>query len=85
MRELRKAGLQFTEKCVATEVDFLAALRDHPTDLILADYSLPTYDGRSALAAAQKECPDTPFIFVSGTMGRRPPSRPCIAGPPTMC
>ena len=68
-RELRKAGIQFAAKCVATEADFLAQLRDGPPDLILADYSLPAYDGLSALAAAQKECPQTPFIFVSGTLG----------------
>jgi PAS domain S-box-containing protein len=37
--------------------------------LILADYSLPTYDGLSALATARKECPEIPFIFVSGSMG----------------
>jgi CheY-like chemotaxis protein len=53
MRELGKAGLQFAGKCVATEVAFLAQLRDHPPDLILADYSLPAYDGLSALAAAR--------------------------------
>ena len=70
MRELGKAGLQFAGKCVATEVAFLAQLRDHPPDLILADYSLPAYDGLSALAAARKERPEIPFIFVSGSMGR---------------
>ena len=69
MHELGHAGIQFSAACVATEAAFLAALRDHPPDLILADYSLPTYDGPSALASAQKECPETPFIFVSGTMG----------------
>jgi len=67
--ELRKAGIQFAGKLVATEADFLAQLRDDPPDLILADYSLPAYDGPSALAAAQKERPETPFIFVSGSLG----------------
>jgi PAS domain S-box-containing protein len=69
MRELRQAGIQFVAECVATEAAFLASLRDNPPDLILTDYSLPTYDGLSALASAQKECPETPFIFVSGTLG----------------
>jgi PAS domain S-box-containing protein len=69
MRELRKAGFQFAAKPVANEADYLAQLRSAPPDLILADYSLPSYDGLSALAAAQKECPAIPFIFVSGTMG----------------
>jgi PAS domain S-box-containing protein len=69
LRELRKAGLQFAGKCVAAEADFLAQLRDDPPDLILADYSLPAYDGLSALASALKERPETPFIFVSDSLG----------------
>ena len=69
MRELRKAGFEFVAKTVTTEGEFLAELRDYAPELILADYSLPGYHGLSALAAAQKECPATPFIFVSGTLG----------------
>ena len=46
MRELRKQGILFVAKCVATEPEFLAELRDNPPDLILADHSLPGYDGR---------------------------------------
>ena len=68
-RELRKAGLLFTAKRVMTEADFLAGLRDPTLDLILADYSLPSYDGLSALMAAQQARPEVPFIFVSGTLG----------------
>ena len=69
MRELRKAGIQFAGKPVSTEADFLAQLRDEPPDLILADYSLPAYDGLAALAAARRELPEAPFIFVSGSLG----------------
>jgi CheY-like chemotaxis protein len=68
-RELRKAGFEFTAKNVTSEKQFLAELRNAAPELILADYSLPGYDGLSALAAAQKQCPETPFIFVSGTLG----------------
>ncbi len=68
-RELRKAGLDFVAKTVTTEKEFLAELRTGAPQLILADYSLPGYDGLSALAAAQKLCPQTPFVFVSGSMG----------------
>ena len=68
-RELAGDGIAFVAKRVATEAEFLAQLRSHWPDLILADYSLPGYDGLSALAAARKESPQTPFIFVSGTLG----------------
>jgi PAS domain S-box-containing protein len=69
MRHLREDGIQFEAKCVASEAEFLAQLRDNPPDIILADYSLPAYDGLSALAAVRKERAEIPFIFVSGTLG----------------
>jgi signal transduction histidine kinase len=37
--------------------------------LILSDYSLPGFNGKDALAMALKRCPETPFVFVTGTMG----------------
>ncbi len=49
--------------------DFLAALQQGGVDLILADYSLPSFDGISALELAKQTCPDVPFIFVSATLG----------------
>jgi two-component system, cell cycle sensor histidine kinase and response regulator CckA len=38
-------------------------------DLILADYSIPGFDGMTALALARQHCPDVPFLFVSATIG----------------
>ena len=59
--------------CVLTRADtqsgFIAFLRQGGFDLILADYTLPLFDGISALRIAQETCPEVPFIFVSGTMG----------------
>src|ERR1700733_7277698 len=54
---------------VENRADFLAALKQGGIDLILADYSLPSFDGISALKLAIKDCPDVPFLFVSGTLG----------------
>ncbi|MEH2138736.1 response regulator [Nostoc sp.] len=54
---------------VETRAEFVKALETNAFDLILADYTLPGFDGISALKIAQKLCPDTPFIFVSGSMG----------------
>src|SRR6202171_6532420 len=54
---------------VDTEAALLASLEQGGSDLILADYSLPSFDGISALKFAMKTCPDVPFIFVSGTLG----------------
>jgi len=68
MHELRREDILFSAKRVWTEADFLAELRTAP-DVILADYSLPSWDGLSALEAARRELPDVPFIFVSGSLG----------------
>ena len=53
---------------VETEVDFRASLDRGGYDLILADYTLPSFDGLSALKIALEKRPEMPFIFVSGTL-----------------
>jgi PAS domain S-box-containing protein len=54
---------------VEDQAGFLAALHRGGIHLILADYTLPSFDGLSALKLAIGICPDVPFIFVSGTLG----------------
>jgi len=54
---------------VETRNQFLAAMNQGGFDLILCDYSMPSFDGRTALALAKEKCPDLPFLFVSGTIG----------------
>jgi signal transduction histidine kinase/FixJ family two-component response regulator len=66
---LEGEGIQSELTRVEREQDFLAALKRESLDLILADYTLPSFDGLSALRIAQQDSPDVPFIFVSGTLG----------------
>jgi len=54
---------------VQTRAEFVAALENEGTDLILADYRLPAFDGLSALNLVLKTHPELPFIFVSGLLG----------------
>ena len=68
VRELENAGLACAWRRVESEPEFRAGLRERP-DLILSDFSLPRFDGMSALAIATAEAPDIPCIFVSGTIG----------------
>jgi len=49
--------------------DFEQAVNQKDFDLVLSDYSLPGYDGLSALKFVRQNCPDTPFIYISGTIG----------------
>ncbi len=67
--ELRTGGIAFRAKRVETRDDFLRELEQHPPDLILSDHGLPGFDGFTALAIARDRCPETPFIFVTGSMG----------------
>lgn len=48
---------------------FTQALQASGYDLILADHRLPSFDGLTALQIAHELAPETPFIFVSGTLG----------------
>src|SRR5262245_50924545 len=66
---LENEGMLCHVICVETQADFCAGLEQGGFDLILADYTLPSFDGLSALKIALEQCPDVPFIFVSGTLG----------------
>jgi len=69
VRELERAGLRIRHRVVDREPAFEQALREFVPDVILSDFSMPVFDGMAALALARSRCPDTPFIFVSGTIG----------------
>lgn len=66
---LAEAGLACVSHRVDTRSTFLAALKESDIDLILADYSIPGFDGMTALALARQQAPDVPFLFVSATIG----------------
>jgi diguanylate cyclase (GGDEF)-like protein len=68
-RYLLKAGLIVDIQRVQTEHDFVSALQRKTPDLILSDFSLPQFDGLRALELAVAYAPETPFIYVSGTIG----------------
>jgi PAS domain S-box-containing protein len=67
--ELSAGGLSCDICVVDAEGPFSASLGCEGLDLILADYSLPTFDGMSALRIALRVCPEIPFLFVSGAIG----------------
>jgi signal transduction histidine kinase len=66
---LRKGGVHFSVSRVETKDEYLRELGERPPELILSDYSLPGFNGHDALEIAREQCPETPFIFVTGTMG----------------
>jgi len=66
---LRKAGLAHHLERVETRDAFIKGLKEFKPDILLVDYNLPSMNGIEALAIAQREGPDVPFIFVTGAMG----------------
>ncbi len=66
---LTQGNIPCQSQLVDTRQAFVAALKEGLMDLILADYSIPGFDGMTALALARQHCPDVPFLFVSATIG----------------
>ncbi|NOT22387.1 MAG: response regulator [Nitrospiraceae bacterium] len=66
---LIEGGIDCQSQLVDTRQAFVAALKERRMDLILADYSIPGFDGMTALTLARQHCPDVPFLFVSATIG----------------
>jgi PAS domain S-box-containing protein len=65
---LASDGIECQVTRVETEADFIASLEQGGFDLIFADYTLPSFDGLSALKITQQNWPHMPLIFVSGTL-----------------
>jgi signal transduction histidine kinase len=66
---LEDAGIDCQITRIETEAELIGALQQGGVDLILADYTLPSFDGLSALKITRQYWPDVQFIFVSGTLG----------------
>ncbi|MBI2428255.1 MAG: PAS domain S-box protein [Ignavibacteriales bacterium] len=66
---LKSDGFILSWDRVDTKVGVLSAVRHQSYDVILCDYTIPAYDGVSALRDVRKINPHIPFIFVSGTIG----------------
>eukprot|EP00456_Euglypha_rotunda_P078086 TRINITY_DN744_c1_g1_i9.p1 TRINITY_DN744_c1_g1~~TRINITY_DN744_c1_g1_i9.p1 ORF type:complete len:1041 (-),score=228.48 TRINITY_DN744_c1_g1_i9:1653-4775(-) len=68
LQELRSAGFVPEWTRVETRHDFLAQLRPS-LDVILSDYTLPSFDAPSALELTRASGFEIPFIIVSGSIG----------------
>jgi len=68
-RELRRGGYDVTSERVETADAMRDALNRAPWDIILSDYSLPSFNAPAALEVLQASKLDLPFIIISGTIG----------------
>ena len=66
---LQGNGFQCQITRVESRPEVFDELEKHSFDLILADCKLPGFSGLRALEIAHALKPETPFVFVSGTIG----------------
>src|SRR5258705_11426002 len=67
--ELKKSGIKYVSEAVQNERDYIYALVNFIPDIILSDYTFPSFNGPAAFKIREQIAPETPFIFVSGTIG----------------
>jgi two-component system, cell cycle sensor histidine kinase and response regulator CckA len=66
---LRSGGSPFEFVHARDRAEFQSALEKNVFDLVISDFGMPAYNGTAALALSKQLQPETPFIFVSGTIG----------------
>ncbi|MBU2996926.1 response regulator [Cellulophaga baltica] len=69
IRALEDEDFIVDAKIVDEEHEFRHGISEFRPEIILSDYSLPTITGLEALAIATQECPEIPFVFITGTIG----------------
>ena len=63
---ISRSNIDFVKELVDTEKDYISALRLFEPDLILSDFSMPQFDGMTALMIRNDLTPDIPFLIVTG-------------------
>lgn len=68
MDQIKEAGINCSFESTDNEQDFKRLIDEFKPDLVLSDYSLPAYDGMSALSYILKTSPNLPVIIVTGSI-----------------
>lgn len=67
--ELNKRRFPCTISFIRTEREYREAVARKDFDIILCDYKMPGFDGDRAFDLAKQQCPEIPFILVTGELG----------------
>jgi PAS domain S-box-containing protein len=67
-REIKKNKISFSKLLVSNKEDYLRSLDEFNPDIIISDFSLPQFDGMTALLLRNEITPLTPFILVTGSI-----------------
>lgn len=66
---LYEEGIDFIMERVDSQQDFIHSLTSQKYDVIFSDFTLLDYNAFGALKYVMENCPDIPFIVVSGSIG----------------
>lgn len=66
---MRSAGIDFVSARADDRDSYVECIKHFSPQIILSDYSLPSFDGWTALLIAKENAPEVPFIFVTGALG----------------
>ena len=69
IRHLTRSGMIFSYEIVETRAMYEQSLATFRPDIILSDYSLPSFDAINAFNILKNSDASIPFILVSGTIG----------------
>jgi signal transduction histidine kinase len=69
LRALRDIGREIVSTRVDSGPALTQLLSEGPWDVVLSDWSMPSFGALDALAIVQAFDPDLPFLIVSGTVG----------------
>ena len=67
-KEFTKNGMKFSIHVVDNESEYRKALEEIKPDIILSDYTMPVFDGLTALRIRMEKAPMVPFIIVTGSI-----------------
>ncbi|AVH69563.1 sensor histidine kinase [Nostoc sp. 'Lobaria pulmonaria (5183) cyanobiont'] len=69
LRELQRGDYEVTFERIDTPTAMKAAIAEQIWDIVICDYSMPTFSAPAALKQVKESGLDLPFIIVSGTIG----------------
>jgi DNA-binding NarL/FixJ family response regulator len=67
-RELKASRIRFTYKQVMTRKEFLDGMENFNPDIVIADYSLPSFNGMHAFKLFKDKKRNIPFLLVTGSL-----------------
>lgn len=67
--ELKRGNVNYIAEMVQSKKEFEKALHNFKPDIILSNYTSPTFDGVAIFEIKEKLVPETPFIFISESIG----------------